>query len=133
MHSGSQNSITISDKDKFSHFLIKRCLSQGREVRRTTLIVLLFRTHNEIKCFFSLLLVLTYVWLHLKSLCASTVNPVKKAQSAKVDPRLFVMQVMFLGEDCEEVISTMRNHRLQCSGSPKQKARKDMATQNLRR
>ena len=66
-----------------------------------------------------------------RALCASTVNPIKKTQSTKVDPRLFVMQVMFLSKDRKEVIPAMCNHRLQCSCGPKQKACKDMTAQNL--
>lgn len=42
-----------------------------------------------------------------------------------------MMQVVFLSEDCEEVIPTMCNHRLQSSRSPEQIACKDMTAQNL--
>lgn len=58
-------------------------------------------------------------------------DPVKKAQSAKIDSRLLMVQVMFLREHCEEVIPAMRNHRLYCSRSPEQKACKNMTTQDL--
>lgn len=42
-----------------------------------------------------------------------------------------MMQVMFSGKHREKVISTMRNHRLQGSRSPEQKASKDMTAQKL--
>lgn len=42
-----------------------------------------------------------------------------------------MMQVMLSRKNRKKVISTMSNHRLQCSRSPKQKASQDMTAKNL--
>lgn len=63
--------------------------------------------------------------------CASAVEPIQESQSAKVDSRLLVMQVMFLRENREKVISTVCNHRFHRSYRPKQETGDDVTAQDL--